>query len=199
MKSIRWILPLLLLAVSGDVLGFGMTPYWANYCPSCMMNSPWSSPMFTYSMPSFYPQYSPWWTPYGAMSYPNFYSPGAWSGYGINGGYYPGGGHAFAGKPNIYVRGPENTEVNVKVGFPDGGNLLASVPVHGDGGWTGRITKDGMRVGGAPYEYLFYDFRYNLSAFQNDEGFCGGGAQTCAAWPARYSSWASRSARRWIF
>ena len=142
------------------------------WCPYCGINNNYYATPF-YSMPSFFPSYYPMWGNYGALAYSNFYYPGAWSGGGMNGGFYPGGGGGFGGKPNIYISGKPGTEFKVKVDMKDGSNWLATAPVHGDLGWQGTLEKENqIAVNKIDYSFFYYDFRFDEKRLQDTSGFC---------------------------
>jgi hypothetical protein len=133
-------------------------------CFNCgMMSNAWNMPM----------QMSSLFTGFGPMNFSNFFYPGAWFGGGMNGGFYPGGGHGFMGKPNIYVSGKSGAEVHVKVNLATDSNWLASAPSHGSDGWRGQLDgKGGMTLKGVAYPYLYYDYRLDSKKLQSRAGFC---------------------------
>ena len=121
-----------------------------------------------------------------SSNYPPNYPPCPYGYYGCNGGYYPGGGGAGVGKPNIYVSGAEGTELKLGIKYKSESNLLIAVPAHGPQGWTGKILgkSDAQtiqiqalgevpgQVNSAKYPYLFYDLRTDDSLLQNKSAFC---------------------------
>jgi len=72
------------------------------------------------------------------------------------------------GKPNIYLYPEENLQLQVKINFPQGGQIDESVPEYSSG-WdvfvdtTGRIDRR--------YDYLFYEST-QLNSFQDAQGWC---------------------------
>lgn len=112
----------------------------------------------------------------GMHCYPpigGYYYPCAWGTYGCGTGYYPGGGGGVLGKPNVYFSGKKGTAFQVKVRLPQTSNFLAAVPGHGTEGWSGTLEAPGkLKVASASYGYLFYDIRFDINRFQNQEGVC---------------------------
>jgi len=117
----------------------------------------------------------PWWAQQGHQRYPNFYYPGAWQRYGMNPRPYPGGsqgGAAFAAKPNVYIQGPENAELQVELSFPKKSQHLVSTP-NMTQALDVQIKKNGgLKVNEAIYDYLFYDFRFDHTQSQYLMGEC---------------------------
>jgi hypothetical protein len=150
--------------------------FFDSMCPTCgMTNNFGMMPMVTPNMmTSFYPSTYPSWGPYGAMTYNNFYgSPFMMNGWGVNGGFYPGGGRLVGAKPNVYVEGPSGSAVSVKVKPVGSNSILAASPVHGTQGWEGTLTTDRLfQVGGGKNPYLFYDIRIDETKLQDSSGFC---------------------------
>jgi hypothetical protein len=120
------------------------------------------------------PPYPPW--IYSANRYRNFFYPGPWNIWGIQPQPFPGTGTMMAYKPILYVDGPKGQSVDVRVNYPDKrSNWLATIPQYSEeNGWKVQIPKDGqgLKVGDATYEHLFYDFRFFPTGFQNTKGFC---------------------------
>ena len=149
-----------------------------SYCPTCAMaqqQQMMSAGMMPWGMSQ------PYWWGAGPMMYNNFYQPGPWSmgpspGMmpGVNGMMYPGSGNVGIAKPNIYVHGPQGTEVTFKLKFvEEGSNWLASVPAHGTDGWKGTIAeKDKFQTADGLYRYLYSDYRVYGKNFQDQHGFC---------------------------
>lgn len=145
----------------------GAIPNWG--CPTCGPRWGWGMPAVAAPMPYYG---SPWYVPYGAPSYANFFAPTAMMGWGINGGYFPGGHSAGMGKPNVYVSGKPGTKVTVKMVPKSGTTLWAAVPAHREEGWTGMIKKKGIAVGSTVSPYLYYDYGLDAEELQNEAGFC---------------------------
>ena len=57
-------------------------------------------------------------------------------------------------KPNIYIYPTEKTQLEVKINFPMGGNIITSIPEYGQG-W--NITVDTNGLIDNTYSYLFYE------------------------------------------
>jgi hypothetical protein len=57
-------------------------------------------------------------------------------------------------KPNIYIYPIEKTQLEVKINFPMGGNIVTSIPKYGQG-W--NITVDTNGIIDNSYSYLFYE------------------------------------------
>ncbi|MGE0088786.1 MAG: hypothetical protein AB7S50_04845 [Bacteroidales bacterium] len=57
-------------------------------------------------------------------------------------------------KPNIYLYPSEKTQLEVKINFPMGGNIITSIPEYGQG-W--KITVDTNGIIDNSYSYLFYE------------------------------------------
>lgn len=57
-------------------------------------------------------------------------------------------------KPNIYIYPKEQIDLNVKINFPLGGEILTSIPEYG-GGW--NITVDANGLINNEYRFLFYE------------------------------------------
>lgn len=132
---------------------------------------------------------NPWWGYYGSFSYPNYYYPGPWAGWGINGGYYPGGeggGTVGLAKPNLYISGPPGTKVNVKLNLPSDTTWLVSVPPHRDG-WSFTLEKGGLIKGtSASYRYAYYDLRVKEEKLQDLAGKCFEKSEEVLAWMKKY-------------
>ncbi len=144
---------------------FTPSPYMPVDCVQCRMQGQYSNYGMQYSQ---YPNMN-----YGMNNYSNYNYPGAWGAGGINGAAYPGGGHGWAGKPNIYFSGKSGTHVKVKVNFSPGSNVLAAAPLLGQSGWDFKIGENNsISANGINYNYLFYDFRTALDSFQFTKGFC---------------------------
>ena len=110
---------------------------------------------------------------YGGYGCPTGYYSCPWGGYGCQGNYYPGTGGGVAGKPNIYVSAPAGAKIQIKVTHPDDSNLLATVPIHRSGGWTGTVNSDGtLTSGNTRYPFFYYDLRFNPDRIQNTKGYC---------------------------
>lgn len=110
---------------------------------------------------------------YGGYGCPTGYYSCPWGGAGCYGGYYPGAGGAVAGKPNVYFSGPAGMKLSVRLLHPDDSNVLAAVPIHGSGGWSGTLGADGsLNSGKAKYPYFYYDLRFNPDRIQSQKGYC---------------------------
>ena len=57
-------------------------------------------------------------------------------------------------KPNVYIYPQEKTTMNVKLDFPEGGEIIESIPDYGKG-W--NITVDTNGLIDNSYSYLFYE------------------------------------------
>ena len=57
-------------------------------------------------------------------------------------------------KPNIYFYPTERSRINVNLSFPQGGKIISSIPVYGNG-W--MIDVDTTGLINSKYEYLFYE------------------------------------------
>lgn len=71
-------------------------------------------------------------------------------------------------KPNIYIYPEVETELEVKLNFPKGGNVIASIPAYGNG-WQVNV-KPGGRIDNK-YNYLFYESE-QPDVWQRTEGWC---------------------------
>ncbi len=136
-------------------------------------NNNWRQP---FSNPYFYPSVTPtypWWASQGAMMYPNFYYPGPWHNRGVDGDHYPGQGDVHILKPNIYLTGPKNEKVNVKIITQEDHQLIATAPLYPQSGWDLSLhPKNKLKVDNTIYDYLFYDVRLDKSQMQLSKGFC---------------------------
>ncbi len=83
--------------------------------------------------------------------------------------YYP---NIFARAPNLYLYPETTTEVSVRLGFPQGGEVVVSEPPYADG-WQVRVDPDGMIDD--QWEYLFYEARLPRRV-QTDRGWVLDGA-----------------------
>jgi hypothetical protein len=57
-------------------------------------------------------------------------------------------------KPNIYLYPENETDLNVFISFPLGGEIITSLPAYNDG-WSVHVDTSGMING--EYDYLFYE------------------------------------------
>ncbi|MDX9694670.1 MAG: hypothetical protein RBT49_02665 [Bacteroidales bacterium] len=57
-------------------------------------------------------------------------------------------------KPNIYIYPTEKTQLEVKINFPMGGNIITSIPEYGQG-WNIAVDTNGIIDN--YYSYLFYE------------------------------------------
>lgn len=57
-------------------------------------------------------------------------------------------------KPNIYIYPETEIQLNVSLEFPQGGNVIASIPEYGTG-WNVSVDTTGLIDG--EYQYLFYE------------------------------------------
>lgn len=57
-------------------------------------------------------------------------------------------------KPNIYIYPTEKTQLEVKINFPMGGNIITSIPEYGQG-WNIAVDTNGLIDN--TYSYLFYE------------------------------------------
>lgn len=71
-------------------------------------------------------------------------------------------------KPNIYIYPEQEILLDVQLGFPQGGNVIASIPEYGNG-WTVTVTPDGKING--QYDYLFYESE-QPNVWQTEKGWC---------------------------
>lgn len=67
--------------------------------------------------------------------------------------FYP---NVYARAPNLYLYPETTTEVSVRLGFPQGGEVVVSEPPYGDG-WQVQVASDGIIDG--QWGYLFYEAR----------------------------------------
>lgn len=146
-----------------------------SFCYQCQNMYQGYTPTFYTPLPSYYP----WWYGYGQYQYTNMNYPGYWQNGGLSNHYYPGGGNMAAGKPNIYFHGlseQEAKEFIFQIKYSKDANELASTPIHNnDEGWKVRLdprTKNYI-VDGDEYSYLYYDYKFDSKALQNEKGFCG--------------------------
>ena len=147
-------------------------------CIACQMNNTWSMPRT--QRPPFMPHAGmPWWSTYGRTNYNNFHYPGVWGsqGWGLNGRQYAGhsNGHAMgmAGKPNVYFSSNKDINLKVRINFKNGSSLLSAAPIHGKTGWIGKLFKNGrMTIENSEYNFLYYDYVFDVTKLQNDKGFC---------------------------
>ena len=59
-----------------------------------------------------------------------------------------------ARKPNIYIYPTEKINLEININFPNGGNIIESIPDY-NGGWKIEVTPSGMI--NSKYRYLFYE------------------------------------------
>jgi len=70
-------------------------------------------------------------------------------------------------KPNIYIYPQEKTTMSVKINFPEGGEIIESIPDYGNG-W--NITVDTNGLIDNSYSYLFYE-SIQPAIWQQKEGW----------------------------
>ncbi len=70
-------------------------------------------------------------------------------------------------KPNIYIYPTKETELTVKINFPNGGSLIESIPAYKDG-W--RIRVDSTGLINNTYRYLYYECT-TPDLFQHKQGW----------------------------
>jgi hypothetical protein len=131
-----------------------------------------------YQYPSYIqPNWNPWWMGYSTY-YPNFFYPGAWSNYGLNQGFYPGSGNVAAAKPNLYISGPQNKDLKIKINFKEirpkvYPTWLATSPEANENTWKIKLDKNNFLLSEkARYPFIYYDFRVDDDLFQAEKGFC---------------------------
>lgn len=78
-----------------------------------------------------------------------------------------GGGSTTARKPNIYIYPTENIELEVKINFPQGGEVIESIPDYGEG-WHCMVDTNGII--NEDYAFLFYESK-QPDIWQNSEGW----------------------------
>lgn len=123
------------------------------------------------------PNWNPWWMGY-SIYYPNFFYPGAWSNYGLNHGFYPGSGNVAAAKPNLYISGPTNKDLKIKINFKEirpkiYPTWLATSPEIIDNTWKINLDKSNLLLSKkARYPFIYYDYRVDDDFFQSQRGFC---------------------------
>lgn len=71
-------------------------------------------------------------------------------------------------KPNIYIYPEQETFLNVQLGFPKGGGVIASIPEYGNG-W--NVTVDTLGKIDKKYDYLFYESE-QPDVWQTQKGWC---------------------------
>lgn len=157
-------------AKRGRHIAFVAAPNACYWCRSHNQN--------TFFMPSFAQYDYPWWYNYGAMAYGNYAHPAMWNGGGYAPRYYPrysnAGYHGIAaGKPNIYVSGPEGTQATVELKLREKASWLASVPAYDAKGWNVTIAKGNrLKDSTSVQSYLFADYLIDEEGMQGEEGFC---------------------------
>jgi hypothetical protein len=139
------------------------------YCPT-IGETGFMQPAINYRMPSL-----PYWMNY-RNPYTNFFYPGPWmmNSWNLNPGFFPGGGHYGAAKPNLYFSVTKKQEVEVSVDYKNPKTRwLAAIPAPQDNRWKVKIEphKD-PSIDGVSYPYVFYDFRGYDDELQASSGFC---------------------------
>lgn len=71
-----------------------------------------------------------------------------------------------ARKPNIYIYPEQNIELSINIEFPQGGEVIQSIPFYGDG-W--KINVDTNGIINDTYNFLFYESR-QPDVWQREEG-----------------------------
>lgn len=71
-------------------------------------------------------------------------------------------------KPNIYIYPPIKSDIEVKITFPLGGEILKSIPNY-DGKWKVNIEPSGIID--KKYSYLFYESS-QANVWQKETGYC---------------------------
>ena len=74
--------------------------------------------------------------------------------------------HNIAMKPNIYIYPTEKMQLSVNLSFPQGGNIITSIPDYNTG-WDVTVEPDGKIDD--EYTYLFYE-SYQPSVWQTKAG-----------------------------
>lgn len=78
-------------------------------------------------------------------------------------------------KPNIYIYPKERINLNVKIEFPKGGNVIKSIPLY-ENSWNVNVDKSGKIDN--TYDYLFYEsiqpdnWQYNTGWIINKDSLC---------------------------
>jgi len=153
-------------ARKNSLLDWILPAAFASDCPNCGLGGSAASNITDES------DRTPWWVIYGNTSYPSFDRPGPWVENGIDGTNFPEKGELFALRPVLYVNGPDDTSLKIRVRLSDSTHWLAAIPEHGEKAWSGTIRNNQFKTQEATYSSVFYDYRAAQKQFQDSRGFC---------------------------